>query len=848
MNTLIKYGLCLVLSSAISLMAQGRIKGVVRTDSGAAPGVLVTVQNADSSFQETTETGGDGHFLLTGIPAGTYSVEFSSPGLLTKTETDVKVADGDTTNLNINLTAPLNVMEVLTVAAASRRPERIVEAPAAVTLVTSEEIASQAATGQLPKVLESTPGVELAQSGVFDFNINARGFNSSLNRRVLVLIDGRDPSTGFLGNQEWAALSFGMEELESMEFVRGPGSALYGANAFNGVLNIRSKRPSDTLGGRAAVSAGTLDYSRIDLRYAGEFGRGWSYRINGGTTSGDTWSESRTGPGPFEYAGLENNSEVLNLDQVLNPDGTIGNVGDTVETVYYTLRLDKEMNNGDLLTVEGGTANTENGLAVTGLGRVRIDESDRPWFRVNYNSKHWNALYTYTTRDTPRGQTSLSSGTKLWEDSSNEVLEIQGNYDFMDGRIQLVAGASYREQEVDTRDGEAAALGINHQSLMVSARKEDQQSLFGQVKFELNEQVDLVLAGRYDDSTLHDAQESPKAAVVYKINPNHSIRATFGQAFQTANYSEFFLRAAAGRVPFNAFQDGVVLGGFGLDLRSVGQDGLPLDGTNGPPLMNWLPGFAVAVGNDRLVVEEIESYEIGYKGIVSSKLFLTIDVYQSEAVNFITDLLPGVNSGIAPFQILENIPAAIQAVLLDTLAAQLGGLAAGLTNQSTPTNPFFAGFPGATPDGHPVVTLSYTNAGEVETEGFDIAFNYYLNDYWIIDGNYSFFDFTVVDEIVEGDLVPNASENKFNLGISYSKDKISAGLKFHSVEGFPYAAGVFVGDIPSYSTVNLTFNYTLNESWKFSVAGNNIFDDEHYELFGGSLIGDRWTGSVKFGF
>ena len=68
-----------------------------------------------------------------------------------------------------------------------------------------------------------------------------RGFNSSLNRRILTLIDGRDPSVPFLGSQEWAAVSFPMDELATVELVRGPGSALYGANAFSGVLNMTTR-------------------------------------------------------------------------------------------------------------------------------------------------------------------------------------------------------------------------------------------------------------------------------------------------------------------------------------------------------------------------------------------------------------------------------------------------------------------------------------------------------------------------------------------------------------------------------------------------------------------------------
>ena len=121
---------------------------------------------------------------------------------------------------------------------ASRAPERIVEAPAAISVVEPRLLENNTITGQIPMALKETPGVDLVQSGVNDFNVNTRGFNSSLNRRMLVLQDGRDLAIAFLGSQEWNTLSVPLEELGRIEVVRGPGSALYGANAFSGVIAL----------------------------------------------------------------------------------------------------------------------------------------------------------------------------------------------------------------------------------------------------------------------------------------------------------------------------------------------------------------------------------------------------------------------------------------------------------------------------------------------------------------------------------------------------------------------------------------------------------------------------------
>ncbi len=159
----------------------------------------------------------------------------------------------------------------IVVEGASRAPERIVEAPAAISVVPQEVLQSVSITGQAPVALQSVPGVDVVQSGVNDFNVNARGFNSSLNRRVLVLQDGRDLAIAFLGSQEWNGMTQPLEDLGKVEMVRGPGSALYGANAFSGVVNITTPLAREVIGTKLSVAGGELETLRGDLRHASVF-------------------------------------------------------------------------------------------------------------------------------------------------------------------------------------------------------------------------------------------------------------------------------------------------------------------------------------------------------------------------------------------------------------------------------------------------------------------------------------------------------------------------------------------------------------------------------------------------
>src|SRR5690606_38437976 len=212
-----------------------------------------------------------GRYVIQRVPIGRQTVVFRWLGYRPIERTIDVSAE---TTLDVALEAVPVSLADLTVSAASREPERIVEAPAAVTLIEPQVLQGTSPTGQAPLALAQAPGVDLVQSGVNDFNINARGFNSSLNRRVLTLLDGRDLSIAFLGSQEWNTLPVALDELRGMELVRGPGSALYGANAFAGVINMTTLSPRESPGGKLTLSGGELGSMKVDGRWAGVFSEG----------------------------------------------------------------------------------------------------------------------------------------------------------------------------------------------------------------------------------------------------------------------------------------------------------------------------------------------------------------------------------------------------------------------------------------------------------------------------------------------------------------------------------------------------------------------------------------------
>lgn len=792
------------LTAAGASAQTGRIAGTVTDDQGEGLGG-VTVVIAETGA--ATITGEDGRFGFDGIPAGTYTVDFSL-GDFSATSTGVTVAAGSTATADQQVDWQVSFADTLTVFSASRRQERIVDAPAAVTVVPQQEIEREAAAAQLPKLLEFTPGVDVAQSGIYDFNLNTRGFNSSLNRRVVTLIDGRDPSVPFLGSQEWAAMSCPIDDLASAELVRGPSSALYGANAYNGVFNLVTKAPRDSAGGQLRLTGGELQTLNADLRWAGGLGGEWFGKLLGGYRSSEDFTVSRNVT--TEYPGLVKERIPLVIE---NDD----------EIQFVSLRADRYFGES-FLTTEAGTTDLQGPAFQTGIGRVQLTDVVREWGRVNYSAAHWSLLGTYNHRDAD-DQRALQTGASLFLDDKNWGVELQGNGSFASNRGRFVGGLTYAEEEVDSANPAGA------QTLLFQPVDSDTQAAYAQVDFDFTDRLKAVVAGRVDESSLHDTQFSPKASLVFGVSANHTLRVTYNEAFQVPNYSEFFLRAPTA-LP------GTTISSF--NLSAIENALKPLLG--GVPLgFSFVP--VLALGNEDLQVEEVKSYEAGYSGIIGNKAFITIDYYKSELENFVTDLLGNanpvlgrLNPNFGAYAPPSQLSAQAQAIILATLKANLPAAV-------------FASMSNA-PNGAPIIALaSYTNLGKVDTQGVDFGLNYYINDRWTFDFSYSWFDFDIKQDIPGDPIKANSPENQIKAGITLNQGRWNASLKGRSVDSFEWFVGsLFRGTVKSYDVVDLAGGFRINDRWGVGIDVSNLLDDEHFETFGGDILGRRALGTVTFGW
>jgi iron complex outermembrane recepter protein len=181
---------------------------------------------------------------------------------------------GELTGLSLE---QLGDIEVTT---ASKEPESLRRTPAAVYVITQEDIQRYGATS-IPEILRLAPGVDVARIDSDHWSIGIRGFGDQFSKAVLVLIDGRNVYTPLFAGIVWGVQDTLIADIDRIEVIRGPGGTIWGANAVNGVINIITKNAADTQGVLASAGAGTIDREAGGLRYGGTRGKAFAYRVYG---------------------------------------------------------------------------------------------------------------------------------------------------------------------------------------------------------------------------------------------------------------------------------------------------------------------------------------------------------------------------------------------------------------------------------------------------------------------------------------------------------------------------------------------------------------------------------------
>jgi iron complex outermembrane receptor protein len=217
----------------------------------------------------------------------------------------------------------LNVEELLDIEVTSvtRRPEPLLTAPSAIQVITQAQIRrSGAAT--LAQALRLADNLQVARRDASGWAISARGFNTDLANKLLVMIDGRTVYTPLYSGVFWEAQDYLLEDIDRIEVISGPGGTLWGANAVNGVINVITKRADETQGLHAEAGAGSELDALAGLRYGGTLGSQVHYRVYGkyldqgdsslanGTETRDSWHRRQLG---FRLENAEGGTDSLKL-------------------------------------------------------------------------------------------------------------------------------------------------------------------------------------------------------------------------------------------------------------------------------------------------------------------------------------------------------------------------------------------------------------------------------------------------------------------------------------------------------------------------------------------------------
>jgi iron complex outermembrane receptor protein len=166
------------------------------------------------------------------------------------------------------------------VTSASKQAESLSGAPAAIFVLTGEDI-RRGGFATLPDALRMVPGLYVAQTNAHLWQVSARGFSDLNNNKMLVLVDGRSVYSQELGTVYWDTLDIPLENIERVEIIRGPGGALWGANAVNGVINIVTKGAQQTQGMLVSTSDSPEEGYTTTVRYGGQLGSKLAYSAFG---------------------------------------------------------------------------------------------------------------------------------------------------------------------------------------------------------------------------------------------------------------------------------------------------------------------------------------------------------------------------------------------------------------------------------------------------------------------------------------------------------------------------------------------------------------------------------------
>ncbi|MBJ2174167.1 TonB-dependent receptor [Aureibaculum sp. A20] len=813
-----KLFLLLTIFSFAILHAQetGSIQGIITDDAGQPlPSASVSI----NSISKGVVTDFDGNYLLEDIPAGTYDITFSFLGLQSITQR-VSVEAGKITTVDISLNSSDNILNEVVVTA-GKKPQKITDVPATVNVIRAQDI-QEFASFNIGELAARQKGVDFVRSGVLGTGINIRGFNSAFNSKNLQITDDRVSTLVATGLPFGTFSTVTKDDVERVEILLGPNGTLYGPNAHNGLVSTITKNPFTSEGTTFAVGVGNQKVFTARLRHAQALSDKFAYKLHFEKSTGEE----------FDYT-----------DSVYVGDKAYKELGkdNKFDSEKYGASLHYKPGKASEIIGYYGHSNSSN-IGVTNAGRNKIKDWSIDIAQLKFVSNNFflNTYYTWSkTEDTyamnQRTQNYVSfidngfseeealrrSYTEQWnsafgiplprgsvfEDASKRF-NAEGQYNNNWGGFYLTLGAQY---QLDMANSNGTYL-LDDGGIDI-----DQKGVYTQLEYKIAESGwNFLFGARVDNHELYGSNFIPKLAIT-KVMDKGTFRVTYGKGIA---------------VPSILNLKGNLFGGLVIG--------------NGE-------GFTLSDGSkiEKLDVETIDSYEVGYKGQLSDKLFIDVNAYYNQSKNFISPL--------------RNIADAAN----NKFVTHVGD------------EKYEDAVPGAT--GPSAFLLTYMNFGKVDTYGFDLGLNYYFTDAFRTSLNYSYFgrdldkndmanDGNLDGIVLDTELPINTPNNKLSIGLHYNKNKFYGTLYGRWVEKYDFFSGINIAaktqDLDGDGTNDVFANAKNGRTWnygqlggltvdanagyyitdKFTVGASitNLFNAKNREFVASPIIGTLYSVELKY--
>jgi outer membrane receptor protein involved in Fe transport len=254
----------LVLVLLITLVASaqapttGRVTGTVTDQQGGLISkAAILAKNVQTGAEFRAIANATGVWEMPSVSTGKYAISATAPGFRTTLIKEINVDTAAAVTVDAILWVGLADTVLVT---ASRYEEEVINAPATATVV-SEQAIRYSPSQNLADILRAVPGMNVAQTSAREINVTSRSASGVMLLAQLALLDGRTIYDTFTGYTSWDQIPVNLDEIKQVEVIRGPASAIWGANAMNGVVNIITKPPRDMLGTSFTLGIGTFDRS-----------------------------------------------------------------------------------------------------------------------------------------------------------------------------------------------------------------------------------------------------------------------------------------------------------------------------------------------------------------------------------------------------------------------------------------------------------------------------------------------------------------------------------------------------------------------------------------------------------